>query len=249
MNTTTAPRRVRGGGRAARQAKRAASDHKMLPGLINRLPNCNVMDEEQVRRLDDASMSILEDVGVVFRDDIALEDWRKAGAKVVGETVYLDREQVRELISTIPSDFTYHARNPANNIPLGGNRSMFIPMTGAPFLRDLDDAEMTEYRRPFLNRQDRWPTLTWPRQIPVGGDPADVSALVADYAAWMAENDLPKLFVNAEPGAILIGKPREACRAWKNQQEVTVRGSHFIQEDSGAEIGRAIASWFIETGA
>lgn len=130
------------------------------------------------------------------------------------------------------------------------DKNLFIEriLTGS-ILRDLDDAEMTEYRRPFLNRQDRWPTLTWPRQIPVGGDPADVSALVADYAAWMAENDLPKLFVNAEPGAILIGKPREACRAWKNQQEVTVRGSHFIQEDSGAEIGRVIASWLIETGA
>jgi trimethylamine--corrinoid protein Co-methyltransferase len=119
----------------------------MLPGLNNKLPRCEVMDEEQVRKLDDASMSILEEVGVVFRDDIALEDWRKAGAKVVGETVYLDREMVRELIATIPSDFTYHARNPANNIPLGGKRSMFVPMTGAPFLRDLDDVR----RNPTLD--------------------------------------------------------------------------------------------------
>jgi len=146
MTTMTAPRRVRGGGRAARQAIRSAPNHKMLPGLTNNLPNCEVMDEDQVCRLDDASMSILEEVGVVFRDDIALEDWKKAGAKVEGETVYLDREMVRELISTIPSSFTYHARNPANNIPLGGNRSMFIPMTGAPFLRDLDDVR----RNPML---------------------------------------------------------------------------------------------------
>ena len=146
MTTMTAPRRVRGGGRAARQAIRSAPNHKMLPGLENKLPNCEVMDEEQVRRLDDASMSILEDVGVVFRDDIALEDWKRAGAKVVDDTVFLDRELVRELISTIPSDFTYHARNPANNIPLGGKRSMFIPMTGAPFLRDLDDVR----RNPML---------------------------------------------------------------------------------------------------
>ncbi len=147
MTTMTAPRRTRGGGRAARQAKRSAPNHVMLPGLNNKLPPCEVMDEEQVRRLDDASMSILEDVGVVFRDDIALEDWKRAGAKVVGETVYLDREMVRELIATIPSDFTYHARNPANNIPLGGRRSMFIPMTGAPFLRDLDDVR----RNPTLD--------------------------------------------------------------------------------------------------
>jgi trimethylamine--corrinoid protein Co-methyltransferase len=119
----------------------------MLPVLVNKLPRCEVMDEEQVRRLDDASMSILEEVGVVFRDDIALQDWRDAGAKVVGETVYLDREMVRELIATIPSDFTYHARNPANNLPFGGRKSMFIPMTGAPFLRDLDDVR----RNPTLD--------------------------------------------------------------------------------------------------
>ena len=147
MTTLTAPRRTRGGGRAARQALRAAPDHQMLPGLHNKLPRCEVMDEEQVRKLDDASMAILEEVGVVFRDDIALEDWRNAGAKVVGETVYLDREMVRELIATIPESFTYHARNPANNIPLGGKRSMFVPMTGAPFLRDLDDVR----RNPTLD--------------------------------------------------------------------------------------------------
>ena len=147
MTTLTAPRRARGGGRAARQALRSAPNHKMLPGLVNKLPRCEVMDEEQVRRLDDASMAILEEVGVVFRDEIALEDWRNAGAKVVGETVYLDREMVRELIATIPSDFTYHARNPANNLPFGGRKSMFIPMTGAPFLRDLDDVR----RNPTLD--------------------------------------------------------------------------------------------------
>ena len=95
----------------------------------------------------------------------------------------------------------------------------------------------------MLFRSDRWPTLTWPRQIPIGGEPADVVAIVDAYAKWMAENDLPKLFVNAEPGAILIGKLRDFCRSWKNQTEITVPGSHFIQEDSGPEIGRAIASW------
>ena len=110
-------------------------------------------------------------------------------------------------------------------------------------LRKLSDAEMTEYRKPFLERDDRWPTLTWPRQIPIGGEPADVVAIVAAYAAWMAQNDLPKLFVNAEPGAILTGAARDFCRAWRNQTEVTVPGSHFIQEDSGPAIGQAIAVW------
>ena len=115
-------------------------------------------------------------------------------------------------------------------------------------LRKLTDAEMTEYRKPFLNREDRWPTLTWPRQIPIAGEPADVVAIVDAYAKWMAENDVPKLFVNAEPGAILIGKVREFCRGWKNQTEVTVSGSHFIQEDSGPAIGRAIADWIKAKG-
>jgi haloalkane dehalogenase len=114
----------------------------------------------------------------------------------------------------------------------------------ASILRRLEPAEMDEYLRPFAGaREHRWPTLAWPREIPLDGEPADVAALVADYAEWMAQNEIPKLFVNAEPGAILVGAPREFCRAWRNQSEVTVRGSHFIQEDSGSEIGRAIASW------
>jgi haloalkane dehalogenase len=102
---------------------------------------------------------------------------------------------------------------------------------------------MTEYRKPYLAREDRWPTLTWPRQIPILGEPADVVQIVSDYSQWMLENDIPKLFVNAEPGAILIGAPRDFCRSWKNQIEVTVSGSHFIQEDSGPAIGRAVAGW------
>ncbi len=111
-------------------------------------------------------------------------------------------------------------------------------------LRDLTDEEMAEYRRPFAQAgEDRRPTLTWPRQIPIDGEPADVHRIVGDYAEWMAGNDLPKLFVNAEPGAILTGEQREFCRGWKNQTEVTVRGSHFLQEDSAEEIGRAVADW------
>ncbi len=124
------------------------------------------------------------------------------------------------------------------------DRNMFVErVLPGSVLRKLGDAEMTEYRRPFLTREDRWPTLTWPRQIPIAGEPADVVRIVADYAAWMAANDLPKLFVNADPGAILIGPVREFCRSWNNQTEVTVAGSHFIQEDSGAAIGKAIADW------
>jgi haloalkane dehalogenase len=124
------------------------------------------------------------------------------------------------------------------------DRNMFVErVLPGSVLRKLTEAEMAEYRRPFANRGDRWPTLTWPRQIPIAGEPADVAEIVADYAQWIAESELPKLFVNAEPGAILIGAVRDFCRSWKNQREVTVPGSHFIQEDSGAAIGRAIAEW------
>ncbi|WP_291863622.1 haloalkane dehalogenase [Bradyrhizobium sp.] len=124
------------------------------------------------------------------------------------------------------------------------DRNMFIErVLPGSVLRKLTVAEMTEYRRPFLQREDRWPTLTWPRQIPIAGEPADVVQIVQAYSQWMAKNETPKLFVNAEPGAILIGAVRDFCRSWKNQTEVTVPGSHFIQEDSGPAIGRAVARW------
>ena len=111
-------------------------------------------------------------------------------------------------------------------------------------LRKLTDAEMAEYRRPFLTAgDDRRPTLSWPRQIPLDGHPADVTSVVADYAAWLAQSQIPKLFINAEPGSILTGRQRELCRAWPNQTEVTVPGLHFIQEDSPHEIGTAIAQF------
>ena len=112
-------------------------------------------------------------------------------------------------------------------------------------LRDLTDEEMDEYRRPFLEPgESRRPTLTWPRQIPIDGEPADVVEIVTEYGNWLAGSDLPKLFVNADPGAILTGPQREFCRSWPNQTEVTVAGIHFIQEDSGREIGDAIADWY-----
>lgn len=111
-------------------------------------------------------------------------------------------------------------------------------------LRTLSKEEMTVYRRPFIDKgESRRPTLTWPRQIPLGGEPQDVVAIVDAYGKWLAQSDLPKLFINAEPGAILTGAVREFCRSWPHQREVTVAGSHFIQEDSPDEIGKAIASW------
>ena len=129
------------------------------------------------------------------------------------------------------------------------DRNLFVErVLPGSVLRKLSDAEMAEYRKPFVQREDRWPTLTWPREIPIAGEPTDVVAIAAAYSQWLATSDIPKLFVNAEPGAILLGVLREFCRTWPNQTEVTVPGSHFIQEDSGAAIGRAIAQWIVAKG-
>ncbi len=111
-------------------------------------------------------------------------------------------------------------------------------------LRGLGEVEMAVYRRPYLEPgESRRPTLTWPRQIPIEGEPADVVAIADAYSRWLATSDVPKLFVNADPSVILTGPQREFCRRWPNQREITVRGSHFVQEDSPHEIGRALAEF------
>jgi haloalkane dehalogenase len=112
----------------------------------------------------------------------------------------------------------------------------------ASVIRRLSDEEMATYRKPYLEPgESRRPTLTWPREIPIEGEPADVAQTVDGYARWLANSMVPKLFVNADPGSILTGAQREFCRNWPNQEEVTVKGIHFVQEDSPAEIGEAIA--------
>lgn len=114
----------------------------------------------------------------------------------------------------------------------------------ASIIRDLSDEEMNEYRRPFAAQgEDRRPTLTWPRQIPIDGEPAGVAAIVQAYADWLSVSEVPKLFINAEPGTILTGAQREFARTWPNQTEITVPGIHFIQEDSADAIGAGIAAW------
>ena len=111
-------------------------------------------------------------------------------------------------------------------------------------IRALTTEEMDQYRKPFLNPgEDRRPTLTWPRQIPIEGTPPDVVARVQTYANFMQKSPIPKLFINADPGSILVGKMRDFCRSWPNQKEITVKGTHFIQEDSPNEIGTAINEW------
>ena len=124
-------------------------------------------------------------------------------------------------------------------------RNMFVEaVLPSSVIRQMGEEEMNQYRKPFIRVADRQPTLNWPRQIPIDGEPPHMVDLVASYGEWMASNqELPKLFINAAPGSILTGKALKFCRTWPNQKEVTVAGTHFIQEDSPAEIGIAVAEW------
>lgn len=117
----------------------------------------------------------------------------------------------------------------------------------ATVIRPLTEEEMDAYRRPFIEGgENRRALLGSPRDVPIGGEPEDVARIVEEYAQFMSETPIPKLFINADPGSILVGAQREFCRTWPNQEEVTVPGIHFIQEDSPHEIGRALASWYTE---
>ncbi len=130
-------------------------------------------------------------------------------------------------------------------------RNMFIEaVLPGSIMRQLSEDDMARYRAPFVREEDRQTTLNWPRQIPIAGEPPNIVALVQQYADWLKHSPIPKLFINAEPGSILVGAQREFCRAWPNQTEVTVKGVHFIQEDSADEIGRSVAAWLkaIEAG-
>ena len=133
-------------------------------------------------------------------------------------------------------------RSPAGEAVILDKNVFVERILPASVLRPLGEAEMSAYRRPWLEPgETRRPMLTWPREIPIDGQPADVVAIVERYGRWLATSTVPKLFVNADPGSILVGAQREFCRAWPNQREVTVKGSHFVQEDSPDEIGQALA--------
>jgi haloalkane dehalogenase len=204
------------------------------------------------RHLDD----LLERLGVVDRVTLVVHDWGSAlgfdwanrhrdamkgiaymEALVMPVTWSMWPEAARNIFQAL--------RSPAGE-EIVLTKNVFVErVLPSSVLRTLTDEEMDEYRRPYLTAgESRRPTLTWPREIPIDGEPADVQQIVADYAAWLPTSDVPKLFVNADPGSILSGAPREFCRTWANQAEVTVPGLHFIQEDSPDLIGEAIAQWY-----
>ena len=125
------------------------------------------------------------------------------------------------------------------------NKNLFIEgVLPNSIIRKLSIKEMDAYREPFLNSgEDRRPTLSWPREIPINNSPENIIKIVNKYSKWLENSNIPKLFINADPGSILVGSQREYCRTWKNQMEVTVPGKHFLQEDSPHAIGDSISEW------
>ena len=135
-------------------------------------------------------------------------------------------------------------RSPAGDV-LVLEQNLFIErFLPGSVLRSLSEVEMNAYRTPFTEPGEaRRPTLTWPRQIPVGGKPADVAEVIAQYGETLARSMTPKLFINADPGSLLTGRARDFCRTWPNQTEVTVPGRHILQEASPDQIGVAVAEF------
>jgi haloalkane dehalogenase len=192
------------------------------------------------------------DVTVVLHDwGSALGfDWANQHRDRVAGLAYMEAIVMPMAWSDFPdrARATFRAfRSPAgDDLVLRDNAFVERVLPGS-IIRQLSSAEMDHYRRPFLNAgEDRRPTLTWPRQIPLDGEPADVVKTVSEYSQWLAHSQVPKLYIHTEPGALDQGRQREFCRTWPNQTEVTVKGIHFVQEDSPVEIGAAVAN-FVRT--
>lgn len=226
----------------------------LAPDLIGmgdsgRLPGCSYRFVDHARYLDDW----FDALDLTDKVKFVIHDW---GSALGFHWAFRHPEQVKAIVymEAIVQPLSWDLwPEPARPIfqsmrsPAGEEivlqKNIFIErILPASVLRRLNEEEMAAYRRPYPEPgETRRPMLTWPREIPLEGEPADVHQIVSDYAAWMTTCEIPKLFINADPGAILIGKQREFCRSWANQQEVTVKGNHFIQEDSPVEIGGAIA--------
>ncbi len=208
------------------------------------------------RRYVDAVLEALgvnENVTLVIHDwGSALGfDWARRNRAAVKGICYMEaivRPLTWDEFPTAARATFEQFRSPAGEAMVLDNNVFVEGVLPGSILRELDDAEMAVYRRPFLNAgEDRRPTLTRPRQIPIDGEPADVVEIAQAYADWLSTDaSLRKLFINAEPGALIKDTLRDFCRSWPNQTEVTVAGAHFIQEDSADEIGAALAAWMQE---
>jgi haloalkane dehalogenase len=223
-------------------------------GDSDKLPNSGPASYtfvEHRRYLD----TFLETLGATERITFVIHDWGSAlgfdwanrHRDAVKGIAYMEafvRPLTWETFSVQARPIFEALRSPAGE-QLVLEQNLFIEQNlPAAILRTLSDEEMSEYRRPFLEAGEaRRPTLTWPRQIPIDGDPPDVAEIVAAYADWLPGSSVPKLFVKADPGALMSGPLVEFCRSWRAQAEVTVRGRHYPQEDSPDQIGEAIAAW------
>lgn len=206
---------------------------------------------EHARFLD----ALLDELGVTQKVTLIIHDW---GSALGFHWAERHRDRIRGIayMEAIVAPLTWDDwpppvkgafqgfRSPAGETMILENNAFVEQVLPGAVIRDMSDAEMNVYRRPFMEPgEGRRPTLSWPRQIPIEGEPPDVLAIVKHYGAWLETSPVPKLFINAQPGAILRGAQRDFCRSWPNQTEVEVSGSHFIQEDSPDEIGAALAAW------
>ena len=238
----------------------AGSGRVIAPDLIghgdsDKLPASDGPGRYSFEGTYDYLSDMLDALGVTSNVTLVLHDW---GSALGFHWAYSHRDRVRAIaymegiVRPLRSwdEWPENARGifqgfrSAKGEDLILKRNIFIEaVLPGSIMRKLSEEEMAHYRAPFLREEDRQPTLNWPRQIPVAGEPANIVALVEQYADWLKDSPLPKLFINAEPGSILVGAQREFCRSWPNQTEVTVNGVHFIQEDSADDIGKAVAIW------
>jgi haloalkane dehalogenase len=199
--------------------------------------------------------ALLEEIGVTENVVFVVHDW---GSALGFDWAYRHQNKVKGIVYMEAILFHYNwsdwpedarkvfqgFRSPAGEEMILDKNYFIELVLPNSVIRKLTPPEMDVYHRPFLNPgEDRRPTLTWPRQIPIEGKPKEVVEIVAKYGEWLSKSDIPKLFINAEPGAILVGRARDFCRTWPNQEEATVIGKHFIQEDSPDEIGQSIANF------
>jgi haloalkane dehalogenase len=199
--------------------------------------------------------ALWEEIGLGSKVVVVLHDW---GSALGFEWAKRHRDRVQgvaymeAIVAPLSwGDWPENARRTFQGLRSDGGEQMILEknifverVLPSSIIRSLTEEEMAAYRKPFVNSgEDRRPTLTWPRMIPIDGEPTEVAKIVEDYGAWLATSNVAKLFINADPGSILVGRQRQFCRAWPNQTEITVKGRHFVQEDSPDEIGQAVANF------